>query len=64
MPRRTKADHGYLVAKFPDFGGVEIPLLSEDECRARGIEPGRLQPRETWTQAQINDGSARLPANR
>jgi hypothetical protein len=64
MPRRTKADHGHLVAKFPGFGGVEIPLLSEEECRARGITPGRLPPRETWTQAQINDGSARLPANR
>ncbi len=54
MPRRTKADQGYLVAKFPDFGGVEIPLLSEEECRARGIEPGRFPPRESWTQAQRN----------
>ncbi len=52
MPRRTKADQGYLVAKFPGFGGVEIPLLSEEECRARRITPGRLPPRETWTQAQ------------
>ena len=59
MPRRPKADQGYLVAKFPDFGGVEIPLLSEDECRARGITPGRLPLRETWTQAQ-RDAADRL----
>jgi hypothetical protein len=59
MSRRAKADQGYLVAKFPDFGGVEIPLISEEECRARGIEPGRLPPRETWTQKQ-RDAADRL----
>jgi len=59
MPRRAKADQGFLVARFPDFGGVEIPLLSEDECRARRIEPGRFPPRETWTQAQ-RDAADRL----
>jgi hypothetical protein len=34
------------------FPGVRIPLLTDEECRARGIEPGRLPLRETWTQAQ------------
>jgi hypothetical protein len=59
MPRRIKAEQGYLVAKFPGFGGAEIPLLSDEECRARGIEPGRLPPRETWAQAQ-RDAADRL----
>jgi hypothetical protein len=59
MSRRTKADQGYLVAKFPGFGGVEIPLLSEEECRVRGIEPGRFPPRESWTQSQ-RDAADRL----
>jgi hypothetical protein len=59
MPRRTKADQGYLVAEFPGFSGVRIPLLSDEECRERGIEPGRLPPRETWTQAQ-RDAADRL----
>jgi len=59
VSRRTKADHGYLVATFPGFGGAEIPLLTEEECRARGIEPGRLPPRETWTLAQ-RDAADRL----
>jgi hypothetical protein len=59
MPRRTKANQGYLVAEFPGFGGVEIPVLSEEECRERGITPGRLPPREAWTQAQ-RDAADRL----
>jgi hypothetical protein len=52
LPRRKTADQGYLVAEPSGFPGVKIPLLSDEECRARGIEPGRLPPRETWTQAQ------------
>jgi len=52
MPRRMKADKGYLVAEPSGFPGVRIPLLSDEECRARGIKPGRFPPRETWTQAQ------------
>ena len=59
MPRRKTADQGYLVAEPSGFPGVKIPLLSEEECRARGIEPGRLPPRETWTQAQ-RDAADRL----
>jgi hypothetical protein len=51
-PRRRNADQGYLVAEPSGFPGVKIPLLSDEERRKRGIEPGRLPPRETWTQAQ------------
>jgi hypothetical protein len=61
MPRRTKADQEYLVAKFPDSEGVEIALLSEEECRARGIEPGRFPPRETW---RLAIKPARIGSNR
>jgi hypothetical protein len=59
MPRRTKADRGYLIAEFPAFGGTRIPLLTDEECRERGIQPGRFPPRETWTQAQ-RDAADRL----
>jgi hypothetical protein len=52
MPRRANGKKGYLVAEPSGFPGVRIPLLSDEECRARGIEPGRLPPRETWTQQQ------------
>jgi hypothetical protein len=52
-------DRGYLIAEFPAFGGARIPLLTDEECRARGIEPGRLPPRETWTQEQ-RDAADRL----
>lgn len=48
--RKSKSD--YLVATFEKFPGVEIPLLSESECRARGIEPGKLPPVETWSPEQ------------
>jgi hypothetical protein len=42
----------YHVATFEKFPGVEIPLLSEDECRARGIESGKLPPFDTWSPEQ------------
>jgi hypothetical protein len=54
-----KQDRGNLIAEFPAFGGARIPLLSDEECRARGMPPGRLPPRETWTQAQ-RDAADRL----
>ena len=47
MPRRTRTP-----VEPAGFHGFRIPLLSEQECRARGIEPGRFPPRETWTQEQ------------
>ena len=59
MPRRANSSKGYLVAEPSGFPGVRIPLLSDEECRARGIEPGRLPPRETWTQQQ-RDAADRL----
>jgi hypothetical protein len=59
MPRRIQADKPYLVAKPAGFPGLEIPLLSSEECRARGIEPAKSPPRETWTQAQ-RDAADRL----
>jgi hypothetical protein len=59
MSRQRKADNGYLIAEPAGFPGARIPLLSDEECRARGIEPGRLPPRETWTQQQ-RDAADRL----
>jgi hypothetical protein len=59
MPRRKNTNHGYLIAKPAGFPGVEIPLLSDQECRARGIEPGKFPPRESWTQEQ-RDAADRL----
>jgi hypothetical protein len=47
-----KKSRGYLVATFEKFPGVRIPLLSDEECRARGIEKGRLPPFETWSPEQ------------
>ncbi len=59
MPRRKRTSGEYLVAEPAGFPGVRIPLLSDKECRARGIEPGGFPPRETWTQEQ-RDASDRL----
>src|SRR5437660_1268484 len=50
---------GHLVAEPAGFLGLRIPLPSDEECRARGIEPVRFPPRETWTQAQ-RDAANRL----
>jgi hypothetical protein len=52
VPRHKNINKGYLIAKPAGFPGVEIPLLSDEECRTRGIEPGRFPPRESWTQEQ------------
>jgi hypothetical protein len=52
VPQRKNVDGRYLIAEPSGFPGVGIPLLSDEEWRARGIEPGRLPPRETWAQAQ------------
>ena len=52
MPRRANSNKGYLVAEPSGFPGLKSPLLSDEECRDRGIEPGRLPPRDTWTQQQ------------
>jgi hypothetical protein len=35
--RGTRKDRSYLVATFANFPGVEMPLLSDEECQARGI---------------------------
>ncbi|HEY0801084.1 MAG TPA: hypothetical protein VGD54_09580 [Steroidobacteraceae bacterium] len=48
---RKKSD-SYLVATFEKFPGVQVPLLSDEECRARGIAKGRLPPFETWSPEQ------------
>jgi hypothetical protein len=53
--RATKPS-GYLVATFEKFPGVAIPLLSDEECKARGIEPQRLPPMETWSPEQQEAG--------
>jgi len=59
MPRRKDMQKDYLVAEPAGYPGLRIPLLSDEECRARGIEPVPFPPRETWTQAQ-RDAADRL----
>jgi hypothetical protein len=59
VARRKDKQKGYLIAEPVGFPGLRIPLLSDEECRARGIEPVRFPPRETWTQAQ-RDAADRL----
>lgn len=54
--RARKGQPGYLVATFEKFPGVRIPLLTDEQCRERGIEPGRLPPFETWTPEQQEAG--------
>ena len=34
----TRKNKSYLVATFENFPGVRIPLLSDAECRALGID--------------------------
>jgi hypothetical protein len=41
-----------LVATFQNFPGVRIPLLSDEECKARRIERGKFPPLDTWTPEQ------------
>ena len=44
--RAARKDKSYLVATFANFPGVEIPLLSDEECQARGInKPGHTASR-------------------
>ena len=59
VPRPKHKQTAYLIAEPAGFPGLRIPLLSDEECRARGIEPVRFPPRETWTQAQ-RDAADRL----
>ena len=42
--RTARKDPSYLVATFEKFPGVEIPLLSDDQCRARGISIPTFSP--------------------
>jgi len=53
---RKATSKGFLVAEFEKFPGVRIPLLSDDECKERGIEPQLLPPFETWTPEQQKAG--------
>jgi hypothetical protein len=47
-----KKSSGYLIATFEKFPGVQIPLLSDEECKARGIEKGKFPPFDSWTPEQ------------
>ena len=40
--RIVRTHPSYLVATFKDFPGVAIPLLSDEQCRARGISKPTL----------------------
>jgi hypothetical protein len=47
-----KKSNGYLIATFEKFPGVQIPLLSDEECKARGLENGKFPPFDSWTPEQ------------
>jgi hypothetical protein len=47
-----KRSGGYLIATIEKFPGVQIPLLSDEECKARGIEKGTFPPIASWTPEQ------------
>ena len=47
-----KKSSGYLIATFERFPGVRIPLLSDEDCKARGIEKGKLPPYDSWNSEQ------------
>lgn len=47
-PKAITEPKGFLVAELSGFPGVRIPLLSDEECKARGIEKPRLPPFDTW----------------
>ena len=45
-----------MTATFESFPGVQMPLLSNEECARRGIEPGKFPPFEAWTPLQQEAG--------
>jgi hypothetical protein len=47
-----KKSSDYLIATVEKFPGVQIPLLSDEECKARGIDRGELPPFASWTPEQ------------
>jgi len=46
----------YLMAEPARFPGVRIPLLSDEECKARGIEKPKLPPFDAWSPEQQEAG--------
>src|SRR5882762_2037659 len=56
--QRTRYEKGLSRRGARRLTWTQNPLLSDEECRARGIEPVRFPPRET-TQAQ-RDAADRL----
>lgn len=51
-----KKSTSFLVAEFTDFPGLRMPLLSDEECKARGIEQPKFPPFKTWTEQQQEAG--------
>ena len=47
-----KKSSGVVFFTFANFPGVKIPLLSDEECKARGVEKSGFPPFETWTPEQ------------
>jgi hypothetical protein len=47
-----KKSSGYLTATFEKFPGAQIPLLSDEECKIRGIEKGTFPPFNLWSPEQ------------
>lgn len=46
----------YLVAEPAGFPGIRIPLLSDEQCKARGIQKPKLPPFDTWSPEQQEAG--------
>ena len=46
----------FLVAERSGFPGLRIPLLSDEDCKARGIPVVTFPPFETWTAEQQDAG--------
>ncbi len=60
MPKANRmnppGERPYLVAEPAGFPGLRIPLLSDEECRARGIPNAKFPPFESWSPEQQEAG--------
>jgi hypothetical protein len=55
-PKTNNLAKPCLVAEPAGFPGVRIPLLSDEECKARGIQKAKLPPFDTWSPEQQEAG--------
>lgn len=55
-PTTPKQMRPYLVAEPANFPGLRIPLLSDEECKAREVSKVTFPPFETWSPEQQEAG--------